>query len=490
MFKSKARLYSFSMVSALLLALVAFAFVAGGDRLWAAITANGDVPELMSYQGYLEDSSGEPLNSSVDLTFAIYDASTGGNKVWEETHTGVSMNEGFFSVQLGAGTVPTPLTSSVFDGATRYLQVQVASDPPLPRQRIASVPYALQADVAGSATTAISSTYTLSATQALSSTYATTATYAMSAPSSEGYAQVVTVAKSGGDYTSVAAALDSISDASSSKPYLVWVAPGIFVETDLVNVKPYVHLEGSGRETTQVISERSSTVQNSDSATAQLQNQGRISNLTIRNAGTTSIYAIGIVMFDDVTRAAVLDNVKVLVNGTGGTGHFAVYLADAEPTIQRSWLAARGATLVNAAAGSTNANGGGFPQALIEQSVLLGGDTNDEFCADNSGSGYGLFLNESAPTVRDSYICGGHRAIAATVNGQTRVHRSILSVSGTIGAFLFEINGGSAIVVAGSQVNYNLNKITGAAAVNLVCVHSYKGNHAPATDAAGLTACD
>jgi hypothetical protein len=58
-------------------------------------------------------------------------------------------------------------------------------------------------------------------------------------------AQVVTVAKSGGDFTSVKDALASITDASASKPYVIYVYPGVYVE-DPITLKAYVNVHGCG----------------------------------------------------------------------------------------------------------------------------------------------------------------------------------------------------------------------------------------------------
>ncbi len=57
--------------------------------------------------------------------------------------------------------------------------------------------------------------------------------------------QTVTVAKSGGEYTSIQDAIDSITDASSSKRYIVQIYPGIYTE-DVV-MEDYVSLTGLGQ---------------------------------------------------------------------------------------------------------------------------------------------------------------------------------------------------------------------------------------------------
>ncbi len=104
--------------------------------------AQSETPPLIHYQGLLTDSSGAPLPGPVSLTFAIYDGETGGVKLWEEIHSSVPLDNGYFGVMLGN---ITPLTSSVFSGMERWIQVTVDGGSPLPRQRLASVPYALTA---------------------------------------------------------------------------------------------------------------------------------------------------------------------------------------------------------------------------------------------------------------------------------------------------------------------------------------------------------
>jgi hypothetical protein len=64
------------------------------------------------------------------------------------------------------------------------------------------------------------------------------------------YAQVKVVAKSGGDFTTINAALASISDASANKRYLVFVAPGTYQQK--VAMKSFVDLMGAGVDSTKI----------------------------------------------------------------------------------------------------------------------------------------------------------------------------------------------------------------------------------------------
>gem|GEM_PF-3321582 len=61
---------------------------------------------------------------------------------------------------------------------------------------------------------------------------------------------IVVVNRSGGGHPTIASALQSISDAGPGKPYLVYVAPGTYREQ--VRMKPYVVLEGAGKERTTI----------------------------------------------------------------------------------------------------------------------------------------------------------------------------------------------------------------------------------------------
>ncbi|RMD64090.1 hypothetical protein D6833_04845 [Candidatus Parcubacteria bacterium] len=108
-----------------------------------AATLSAQIPQLINYQGVLQDSStGLPVDEDKSITFAIYATATGGTALWSETQT-VSIDQGYFSVLLGS---VTPIPPTVFSGGDRYLGVKVGTDAEMtPRKRIVSVGYALMA---------------------------------------------------------------------------------------------------------------------------------------------------------------------------------------------------------------------------------------------------------------------------------------------------------------------------------------------------------
>lgn len=101
------------------------------------------VPGQINYQGILKDSSGNTLSGNYSITFSIYAAASGGSALWSETQPTIPVASGLYNIQLGAGT---PISSSVFDGTTRYLGVKVGSDSEMtPRIPMITVPYAFYA---------------------------------------------------------------------------------------------------------------------------------------------------------------------------------------------------------------------------------------------------------------------------------------------------------------------------------------------------------
>jgi hypothetical protein len=105
------------------------------------------VPRLIKFSGEVRDARGEPLGSvPVRLTFAVYEAQTGGAALWAETQMAELDEQGRYSVLLGA-TRSDGLPVELFPaGKARWLGVQAEGRDEDPRVLLVSVPYALKAE--------------------------------------------------------------------------------------------------------------------------------------------------------------------------------------------------------------------------------------------------------------------------------------------------------------------------------------------------------
>ena len=115
------------------------AFTLGASMAW------GQVPQLISYQGVLGNNAGQLVpNGNYDITFRIFSSVTGGSALHDETHVGVPVTNGGFSVLIGS--VPGDPLLLPFS-VPYWLEIQVAPDasPLSPRIQLASSPYALMA---------------------------------------------------------------------------------------------------------------------------------------------------------------------------------------------------------------------------------------------------------------------------------------------------------------------------------------------------------
>ena len=121
-------------------------------------------PASFHHQGRLSDSAGTALEGTESVTFRLFDASSGGVEVWDETLQ-VDFTGGYFAVELGADG---SLDSNFLDSDELWLELTVGTGSSIPdRIRQHSVPYALRAnlaehaisaDTADSATTAETAT--------------------------------------------------------------------------------------------------------------------------------------------------------------------------------------------------------------------------------------------------------------------------------------------------------------------------------------------
>ncbi|GAB5555100.1 MAG: hypothetical protein Sapg2KO_46910 [Saprospiraceae bacterium] len=105
--------------------------------------AIAQIPQLISYQGFLTDNDRAVADGDYSITVKIFDAATDGNELWTETLT-VSTINGLFATSLGAVT-PFNLP---FDQAY-FLSTTFDGTELLPRTAMTASPYAFNSIQAG-----------------------------------------------------------------------------------------------------------------------------------------------------------------------------------------------------------------------------------------------------------------------------------------------------------------------------------------------------
>lgn len=102
-------------------------------QVWA------QVPKTISFQGYLTDkTSGEPLTSTLDMRFSLFDAATGGNELWFDDYSGVSVTKGLYYVILGDKKELNLPFDKIY-----YLQIKIGLENLDPRVTLTSSAYSL-----------------------------------------------------------------------------------------------------------------------------------------------------------------------------------------------------------------------------------------------------------------------------------------------------------------------------------------------------------
>lgn len=101
------------------------------------------------YDGRLEHG-GEPVsNAAVPMQFSIFPTADGGQPLWTMAQPApFAVNEGAFTVELGAGSAGPVLAPAVFAAAALFVETRVSGVTLAPRRAIGSVPFAVRSETA------------------------------------------------------------------------------------------------------------------------------------------------------------------------------------------------------------------------------------------------------------------------------------------------------------------------------------------------------
>lgn len=252
----------------------------------------------------------------------------------------------------------------------------------------------------------------------------------LTAGGSVDYAQTITVAKSGGQYSEIQTAIDSITDASSSKVYTVLVYPGTY--TEAITTKAYVNIRGVGGGVKIFVTSGSAlTMSDANSNVHNVTIEGYYTALTA-NTDLISITNGDHIFGDVIVQGTALsgDYLFSLINHSGGTAISA--------TSYFVYVRSGGGSGLDQAAIRTSFEGLNFSLSTIQAIQISGNDsvacvslgTN----ADSVTLAYASFLASNASG--DAYgirLEGGNGAITS--------HGNIINVTGSGIAYGFDIAG-------------------------------------------------
>jgi hypothetical protein len=106
------------------------------------LSLSAQVPALINYQGRLVDGT-NLVNGVTAITLELYDQATKGSLLYADSNN-VTVVDGLYSTHLGDDMVAGDLATALA-ATSVWLQVTIDGTPLTPRERLVSVPYALQA---------------------------------------------------------------------------------------------------------------------------------------------------------------------------------------------------------------------------------------------------------------------------------------------------------------------------------------------------------
>jgi hypothetical protein len=256
-------------------------------------------------------------------------------------------------------------------------------------------------------------------------------------------AQVVWVAKSGGDFTSLSAALASITDNSASKPYVVKIAPGVYTETAPVAMKNFVDVEGSGqRVTTLTCACGGISIPGGFVTVGNI--TAEIRHLTIHNTGGNSFSAA--VSTSGFGTAGQISLLHVTAIATSGSTHYGVFNGSSSPSMNHVTAVATGGStnygVYNRLAApsmdnvTASATAGNFNYGVLNDSSSPSMNNVTAFATDGIHADGMRNIIFSSPTVRGSSIRGATASVFNANNSSTKIADTTLEGAVTAGGGL------------------------------------------------------
>ena len=279
-------------------------------------------------------------------------------------------------------------------------------------------------------------------------------------PSGVTPAQVLWVATSGGDFTSVNAALASITENNATNRYVIKIAPGTYTESNAVVLKDYVDIEGSGEDITTIACACGSDHDvDTDSTSAAVVAAGpgalhtELRHLSVVNTGA-DLYSTGI-WANAITAAVSFVHVTVIASG-GSINSNGMNNRGSSPTITDSTFAATGDGPHNIGLSNTSASAPTMSNVTV---TAVGGDVN-----------HGVLNISSSPTMNN---------VTATASGGSTLNIGVDNYASSVAIHDSSVSAANSIRRTGGSVVVFDSKLIGPTAGGVTCFNAYDSNLTP-----------
>ncbi len=281
------------------------------------------------------------------------------------------------------------------------------------------------------------------------------------------YKRTVVVSPIGTDAsngTALLKALSRITDASASRPYLLYIEPGTYdLSTGSLAMKEHVDIQGAGEGKTLI----TSSVSDSDScttATVRGANNAELRFLTVRNTGTGRFCHATAIRNDGASPG--LTHVRAESTGGGGLHRGVVNFNNSNPAMTNVTATASGGSSTNEAVYNDSSS------PTMTNVTATASDTVDSFSAN-----YGVVnFNNSNPTMTNvtATACGGNvtYGVLNVASSSPTISHSRLQGAGGSG-----VNG--ALSQQGGAAKVALTQLVGsvgASSGSLYCFNNYDQN--------------
>ena len=241
---------------------------------------------------------------------------------------------------------------------------------------------------------------------------------------------LISVAKQNGDFNNPIAAVNSITNASVSNPYLVVIAPGIYdLGNATLTLKPYISIQGSGVDITTIRSAGTTA----EHATVKVVAHSSISDSTILNNSTGSVHTIGVIAGGEDAR---LSSCKIIAsNPSFQTTGFAMDAGNNQSiALER--------IEINVPSGN-NFGVSSLATSFVQDSSLR--INNSEIVVEGAGTGIGRIgivaqdLEFSVTNTTIEMLAGG--VAVANSDGETQLYKNLIIVGYSINTLGFDGRG-------------------------------------------------